>query len=86
MTAGSHYTDQQRREAVAHYVLLGNLTAVAKVTSIPASTLSDRENQVLSQCAGAITLSITAETFMRKPQRRIRSVTSRCKRVHCSVY
>jgi len=42
MTAGGRYTDRQRSEAVAHYVLLGNLTtAVAKVTSTPASTLSD---------------------------------------------
>jgi hypothetical protein len=41
MAAGSHYTDQQRREAAVQYLLLGNLTAVAKVTSVPASTLAD---------------------------------------------
>jgi transposase-like protein len=41
MAAGSHYTDQQRREAVLQYLLLGNVEAVAKATHVPASTLRD---------------------------------------------
>lgn len=41
MAAGSRFTDQQRREAVAQYHLLGNVEAVAKATRIPAATLRD---------------------------------------------
>ena len=35
MSAGSHYTDQQRREAIVAYVLHGNWRKVAEVTGIP---------------------------------------------------
>jgi transposase-like protein len=41
MAVGSHYSDQQRREAVTQYLLLGNVEAVAKATRVPASTLRD---------------------------------------------
>ena len=41
MFAGSKYTDRQRREAVAQYLMLGNVEAVAAATSIPASTIRD---------------------------------------------
>ena len=41
MVAGSKYDDRQRREAVAQYLLLGNVEAVAAATRIPASTLRD---------------------------------------------
>ena len=41
MAAGSRYSDQQRREAVTQYLLLGNVEAVAKATHVPASTLRD---------------------------------------------
>jgi hypothetical protein len=38
MAEGSHYTDEQRREAVGHYVVLGNWQAVSEVTGIPHRT------------------------------------------------
>jgi hypothetical protein len=38
MAEGSHYTDEQRREAVAHYVVLGNWQAVSEATGIPHRT------------------------------------------------
>jgi hypothetical protein len=38
MAEGSHYTDEQRREAVAYYVVLGNWQAVSKATGIPHRT------------------------------------------------
>ena len=38
---GSHYTDSQRREAAAQYVMLGNLAKVAEATGIPQRTLGD---------------------------------------------
>jgi hypothetical protein len=38
MAEGSHYTDEQRREAVGHYVVLGNWQAVSKATGIPHRT------------------------------------------------
>jgi len=41
MTAGSHYTDQQRREAVAYYLLYGNWRRVSELTRIPQRTLND---------------------------------------------
>ena len=37
----SQYTDEQRREAAAHYVLLGNAKKVSELTNIPRTTLSD---------------------------------------------
>ena len=40
MAAGSHYSDQQRREAVGHYVMLGNWRRVSEATGIPQRTLS----------------------------------------------
>jgi hypothetical protein len=45
MAEGSHYTDEQRREAVGHYVLLGNWQAVSEVTHIPRRTLTDWSHQ-----------------------------------------
>ena len=41
MTAGSRYSDQQRREAVALYVLHGNWKRVSELTGIPERTLND---------------------------------------------
>jgi len=41
MTAGSRYSDQQRREAVALYVLHGNWKRVSELTRIPERTLND---------------------------------------------
>jgi hypothetical protein len=41
MTAGSRYSDQQRRETVALYVLHGNWKRVSKLTRIPERTLND---------------------------------------------
>jgi len=41
MTAGSRYSDQQRREAVALYVLHGNWRRVSELTRIPERTLND---------------------------------------------
>ena len=37
--AGSHYTDEQKREAIAHYALLGNVRKVGELTNIPAATI-----------------------------------------------
>jgi hypothetical protein len=45
VTAGSYYSDEQRREAVAHYVLLGNWRKVAEATGIPQRTLHDWSTQ-----------------------------------------
>jgi transposase-like protein len=45
MSAGSHYTDDQRREAVAQYVVLGNWRKVAEATGIPQRTLGDWSKQ-----------------------------------------
>jgi transposase-like protein len=45
MSAGSRYSDEQRREAVAHYVLLGNWRRVAEATGIPQRTLHDWSTQ-----------------------------------------
>src|SRR5690242_6646716 len=45
MSADSYYTDEQRREAVAQYVFLGNLRKVAKATGIPRRTLGDSAKQ-----------------------------------------
>ena len=41
MTAGSLYSDEQRREAVTQYVLLGNWRRVSQATGIPQRTLND---------------------------------------------
>src|SRR5215471_7749191 len=41
MTAGSRYSDQQRREAVVLYVLHGNWKRVSELTGIPERTLND---------------------------------------------
>ena len=41
MTAGSRYSDQQRREAVALHVLHGNWKRVSELTGIPERTLND---------------------------------------------
>jgi transposase-like protein len=41
MAAGSHYSDQQRREAVACYVLHGTWRKVSELTGIPQRTLND---------------------------------------------
>ena len=41
MTAGSRYSDQQRREAVTLYLLHGNWKQVAALTAIPQRTLND---------------------------------------------
>jgi transposase-like protein len=45
MSAGSYYTDEQRREAVAEYVVLGNWRKVAEATGIPQRTLGDWAKQ-----------------------------------------
>src|SRR2546430_15226447 len=45
MSAGSHYTDEQRREAVGQYVVLGNWRRVAEATGIPQRTLGDWAKQ-----------------------------------------
>jgi len=45
MAAGSFYTDEQRREAVAQYVVLGNWRKVAEATGIPQRTLGDWSKQ-----------------------------------------
>jgi len=39
-SGGSKYTDKQRRDAVAQYCALGNISAVSKVLKIPRRTLS----------------------------------------------
>lgn len=36
----SQYTDEQRREVLSHYAVLGNMTKVSELTSIPVSTLA----------------------------------------------
>jgi hypothetical protein len=41
MTAGSRYSDQQRREAVTLYVLHGNWKRVSEICHIPERTLND---------------------------------------------
>src|SRR5262249_55697209 len=41
MTAGSRYSDQQRREAVALYLLHGNWRRGSELSSIPERTLND---------------------------------------------
>jgi hypothetical protein len=41
MPAGSHYSDQQRREAVGLYVLHGNWRRVSELAHIPERTLND---------------------------------------------
>jgi hypothetical protein len=41
MAAGSHYSDQQRREAVLCYLLHGNWRTVSEATGIPHRTLND---------------------------------------------
>src|SRR5437762_2423370 len=41
MSAGSHYSDQQRREAVTCYLLHGNWRRVSELTHIPQRTLND---------------------------------------------
>lgn len=38
---GSQYSDEQRREAASHYVLLGNAVKVAELTNIPHRTIND---------------------------------------------
>jgi len=38
---GSQYTDIQRREAAAHYTVLGNITKTADLCGIPARTIND---------------------------------------------
>jgi hypothetical protein len=40
-TPGSQYTDEDRRTAAAHYVLLGNASKVSELTNIPRTTLHD---------------------------------------------
>lgn len=45
MAAGSLYTDDKRREAVAQYVVLGNWRKVAEATGIPQRTLGDWSKQ-----------------------------------------
>ena len=45
MSAGSHYSDEQRREAVAQYVVLGNWRRVSEATGIPQRTLGDWAKQ-----------------------------------------
>jgi hypothetical protein len=45
MAAGSYYTDEQRRAAVAEYVVLGNWRKVAEATGIPQRTLGDWSKQ-----------------------------------------
>jgi hypothetical protein len=45
MSAGSHYSDDQRREAVAQCVVLGNWRRVAEATGIPQRTLGDWSRQ-----------------------------------------
>lgn len=37
----SQYTDEDRREAASHYVLLGNAKKVSEITNIPNTTLHD---------------------------------------------
>ena len=41
MSAGSRYTDQQRREAVLCYLLHGNWRTVSEASGIPQRTLND---------------------------------------------
>ena len=38
---GSQYSDEDRREAAAHYVLLGNAQKVSELTNIPHRTIND---------------------------------------------
>lgn len=40
-STGSQYTDEQRREAMSHYALLGNAQKVSDLTSIPRRTIND---------------------------------------------
>ncbi len=58
MAAGSHYTDQQRGEAVTQYLLLGNVEAVTKATHVPASTLRD---WMTSAWWGTLSVEVRAE-------------------------
>ena len=37
----SQYTDEQRREAASHYVLMGNAKKVSEITNIPHRTIND---------------------------------------------
>ncbi|HQT26542.1 MAG TPA: hypothetical protein PLK99_08090 [Burkholderiales bacterium] len=41
---GSHYSDEQRREAVAHFIVTGNMRRVSELTGIPHSTLLGWKN------------------------------------------
>ena len=41
---GSYYTDEQRRQAVLNYALLGNYTKVSEVTGIPDNTINHWAN------------------------------------------
>jgi hypothetical protein len=41
MSAGSRYSDQERRESIALYVLHGNWRRVSELTHIPERTLND---------------------------------------------
>jgi len=58
MAAGSKYDNRQRREAVAQYLLLGNVEAVATATHIPASTLRD---WMTSTWWGMLSVEVRAE-------------------------
>ncbi len=45
MAAGSYYTNEQRRDAVAHFVVLGNWRRVSEATGLPERTLNDWAKQ-----------------------------------------
>lgn len=44
-SAGSQYTDNDRRAAAANYVVLGNMTKVSELTGIAQTTLSEWKNK-----------------------------------------
>lgn len=41
---GSKYTDEQRREVIAHYAVYGSLTKVSELTNIPINTICHWRN------------------------------------------
>lgn len=41
VTQGSQYSDEQRREAMAHYIVTGNISRTAELVNIPKRTLAD---------------------------------------------
>jgi len=56
---GSQYSDEQRREAAAHYVVHGVMTKVTELTGISSATLSDWKTK--SDWWEGLTESIRAE-------------------------